>query len=150
MKYLALDSEYDKTPAWEMYYLADGTIKDSRLINWRRVEWEKVVKIEMYIKNKKHVFACAGKSRFLFYLRFRKARKTTILSYDGKNRRTVRKNLWVAGWTDGEKCYLTEIDFDTGNIVKRYTCRLKDIPSHIHTNVQDTVPNIKGMRQPIV
>ena len=150
MRYLALDSEYDKTPAWEMYHLSDGTVKDSRLVNWRRVEWEKVVRIEVFIKNMKHVFDCKDKPSFLFFMRFRKLRSTTTTRYDGKGRKRIYKNPWVIGWSDGQRCYLTEIDFDTGNVIKRFTCNLQEYPSMVHPRVQGAVPHLKGMRRPII
>lgn len=150
MRYLALDSEYDRTPAWEMYYLADGTVRDSRFVNWRRVEWEKVVRIEVFLKNRKHVFDCKDKASFLFFMRFRKSRTTTTVKYDGKGRKKIYKNPWVIGWTDGQKCYLTELDFDTGNAIKNFTCNLQEYASMIHPRVQNAVPHIKRMKRPII
>ena len=141
MRYLALDSEYRRR--WELFYLADGIVKDSRLINWRQVEWEKVVKIEVYIRDQKHTVTCED-PRFLFFLNFRTRSHLNTPQPDGTYKSEVF-DTWVVGWTDGTTCYLKEIDFVLGRLVREYKRPLQDIPSNIHPRVQRLVPHIKGM-----
>ena len=143
MRYLALDSEYSRR--WELFYLADGSIKDSRLLNWRQVEWDKVVKIEVYIRDQKHVVTC-GDPRFKFFLNFREKTLLNIPQPDGSYKKEVH-NSWVVGWTDGTICYLKDIDFQRGNLVREYKYPLQSIPGHIHPRVQSRVPHIKGTQR---
>jgi hypothetical protein len=41
-------------------------------------------------------------------------------------------NLWTIGWTDGVTCYLKDIDFYTGLLVKEYQEPLSTLQAHIH------------------
>lgn len=126
MKKLHLDSEYRKR--WELFYLADGTVKDSRLINWRDVEWEKVVKIEVYILNQVHTVNC-NHPNFQFFLNLRHAGLTWV------NGKPVKINEWCIGWSDGMIAHLMDIDFYTGNLVKEHTVPLAGLKDHIHPRV---------------
>ena len=143
MRYLALDSEYRRR--WELFYLADGTVRDSRLLNWRQVEWDRVVKIEVYIRDQKHVVTCED-PRFLFFLNFRTKALLNIPQPGGSYKKEVH-NTWVVGWTDGVTCYLKEIGFVLGNLVREYKYPLQSIPGHVHPRVQSLVPHITGMQR---
>lgn len=123
---LALDSEYRNR--WQLFHLADGTIKDSRLINWRHVDWEKVVKIEMYIRDKMHSVDCKHPD-FRFFMNMRHA---GITWKDGKK---VKINEWCIGWTDGRNAFLKDVDFKTGELVKEYVVPLFHLKRHIHPRV---------------
>lgn len=126
MKNLALDSEYRKR--WQLFHLADGTVKDSREVNWRHVEWEKVIKIEVYILDKVHSVNC-NNPNFQFFLNLRHAGLTW------KDNKKVKINEWCIGWTDGIRAFLKDIDFFTGNIVKEYVVPLVQLRKHIHPRV---------------
>ncbi len=140
MRYLALDNEYRRR--YELYYLADGTVKDSREINWRRVEWEKVAKIEIHIRHHVHVFKC-DHPNFKFFIRFRIAGvEHRYVSASQIKKEQV--HTWVAGWTDGEICHLKEFSFVLGELIKEYIYPLQSVSAHIHPRVKDMVPHIKG------
>jgi hypothetical protein len=125
---LALDSEY--RDRYQLYYLSNGTISDSRLINWRQLEWEKVVKVETYIRDKKWIVDCSD-PRFEFFIIFRWFGREFI---DGKPR-TI--NYWTQGWSDSVKCYLMDIDFKTGNLLQTYIDPISKHNSHVHPRVKD-------------
>lgn len=125
-KQLHLDSIYRNR--WQEYHLADGRVMDSRVINWRHVEWEKVVKISVHVVGKKYHVDCQH-SNFLFFMCFR---------WGGSEKANgVRKEiyLWTIGWSDGWKCFLVDIDFKTGDFKKRYTAPLAVFQSHIHPRI---------------
>ena len=46
--------------------------------------------------------------------------------------------IWTIGWTDGERCFLKDIDFRTGKLVKDYIAPLFQFAGHVH-------PDVKGM-----
>lgn len=133
-KYLHLDAEYRRR--WQEFYLADGTVKDSRQINWRRVEWEKVVKIVTHIEGQHHAVD-ARESNFLFFLCFRWAGSTPRYKL-GKcvGRDPIR--IWTVGWSDGARAFLADLDFKTGTMLKKYISPLKDHFDHIHPRVIST------------
>lgn len=135
-KVLHLDSEYRRR--YQEYHLADGTVKDSREINWRQVDWEKVVKIITYMNGNKHVSKC-NDPYFKFFMCFRwggrEAQYNAKKEYIGH----TKINLWTTGWTDGKTCFLMDIDFYTGKCVKEYKAPLKMFKSHIHPRVKSLV-----------
>jgi hypothetical protein len=119
IKALHLDSEYSRH--WQEYYTSDGKMYDSRFVNWRQVDWEKVVRIDTNIKGNNHSINC-NHSSFLFFMCFR---------WGGKhNKKPI--HIWTTGWTDGIKCFLTDIDFHTGIVIRNYESRLSNFNSHIH------------------
>jgi len=124
---LALDSEYRQR--WQFYHLADGSIKDSRLIHWRQVDWENVVKVESFIRGKKYTVDCTD-PRFQFFIVFRWFGQEHI---DG-NRKQI--NIWTQGWSDGSTCYLTNIDFKTGQLLRQYKDPLSKYEAHVHPRVK--------------
>ncbi|MGD9156916.1 MAG: hypothetical protein PVG39_00790 [Desulfobacteraceae bacterium] len=61
--------------------------------------------------------------------------------YNKKGEYTGHKtvNLWTIGWTDGKKCFLTDIDFYTGEKVKEYDMPVVELKQHIHPAIADRV-----------
>lgn len=133
MKQLHLDSEYRRR--WQEYHTADGRVYDSRKINWRHVEWEKVVKIVTFMNRKKHVVKCSD-PRFQFFMCFRWGGVKPVYKH-GEYVGHGQIKLWTIGWSDGKKVYLKDIDFYTGNLEKEYESDLKQFRNHIHPRVQN-------------
>ena len=123
---LSLDSEY--RDHYQRYYLADGTVADSRTINWRQLDWEKVVKIETRIRGQSHTVECSD-PRFEFFMVFRWFGQEWI---EGKRRQI---NVWTQGWSDGVRCYLSDIDFKSGAKIKDYVDPLSKFEAHVHPRV---------------
>lgn len=127
-KQYALDSEYRRR--WQEFVLSDGTVFDSRQINWRQVKWDEVVKLITHIEKKTHI-ETSEHPEFKFFMNFRwGGREQKFI--DGKSQGYVTTNIWTVGWTDGTKAHLTDIDFYTGNILKGYGEQLTVFKSHIH------------------
>lgn len=124
---LALDSEY--RDRYQLYHTADGKVFDSRVINWRQVDWEKVVKIETFIRDQRHEVTCKD-PRFAFFMVFRWAGQEWV------NGKRIPVNVWTQGWSDGTKCYLMDIDFKLGVKTAEYTAPLSKFEAHIHPRVQ--------------
>jgi len=115
-----LDDIYRKR--WIEFQLINGDINDSRFINWRDVQWDQVVKITAFLCGNIHVFEKTNKENFKFFMNFR---WTGII-------KGVKINEWSIGWTDGTQCYMTNIDFYSGNIVNTTIESLKNFKKHIH------------------
>lgn len=130
MQKLHLDSEYRRR--WEEYHLADGKVLNSRQINWRQVEWEKVVKLVASIEGQRHEVTPSEKANFKFFMRFRWGGQEAQFDSNGKYKSHKKINIWTIGWTDGEKCYLRDIDFRTGRPIKEYETSLAQFKQHIH------------------
>jgi hypothetical protein len=136
-RYLELHSEL--RDRYILFHLADGSVRDSRVINWRRVEWEQVVKIVAHVRAHDHVVDCSGPG-FKFFLNY----KTVQVCRVGDQ--TRQKLFWEIGWTDGERAFLQRIDYKTGTAEKHIEA-LSSIPGHIHPRVQGMVAgNRKGTR----
>lgn len=135
---LALDSEY--RDRYQLYHLADGKVADSRLINWRQVEWEKVVKVETFIRGNRYVVLCSD-PRFEFFMVFRWFGQEFI---DGQKRQV---NIWTQGWSDGSMCFLMDIDFKAGMLIKNYREPLAKFEAHIHPRVKDRTWKEKAKKQ---
>ena len=135
MKKLHLDLEYRNR--WIEFHLADGTIEDSRLKNWRHVAWRQVVRLVAHLCNHIHIIECAD-PRFLTFMNFRWGGSEVICD-DRKyiGRRPIR--IWTIGWTDGLQCFLKDIDFGTGQVIKDYVVPLNQFAEHIHPDVKDMV-----------
>ena len=135
MKKLHLDSEY--RDRWIEFHLADGTIEDSRLKNWRYVAWGQVVRLVAHLRNHSHTIECTD-PRFFTFMNFRWGGSEAI--YDGDNfvgRRPIK--IWTIGWTDGETCFLKDISFYTGQLIKDYTSPLSQFMNHIHPDIKNVV-----------
>lgn len=127
MKKLHLDSEYRNR--YIEFHLSDGTVDDSRHKNWREVDWEKVTKLVARLNGHEHVID-NNQDGFKFFMNFRWGGLDHDL-VDGKL--VPRKiHIWTIGWTDGETCYLQDIDFFTGKKVNYYKEKLKIFEGHIH------------------
>jgi len=123
----ALDNTY--TRHWEEYYLADGTTKDSRYVYWRDLEWEKVVKIVLNVRNVRYEETIHPNHKAFIRYRTREYRTGAPLG-------RTQIDRWVFGWTDGDTCYLREIDFKTGKLVREFTAPLKGKKAHLHPRVK--------------
>ncbi len=132
-KELHLDNEYRRR--WELFYLEDGTIKDSREINWRDVEWDKVVKVTIFMEGKEYSVKKKG-LRFKGFMNFRVGGK--IAQYDEKGKYKGHKNIheWVIGIIKGKSCSLMYIDFYTGNLIKETTEEISNLKNHIHPKLK--------------
>jgi len=127
-----------------LFILNDGTIEDSRLKNWREVEWERVQKIVVSIKGTDHVVEPHPRNH-KFFLCFRQVIDGPMTDDAGKavydrsegQRQLIRKkrHLWTVGVTDGLICFLVDIDFHSGRKVNQYIRPLKDIRGHIHPRI---------------
>jgi hypothetical protein len=126
MKKLHLDSEY--RDRWIEFHLLDGTIEDSRLKNWREVDWNRVVQITVHMLNHVHVIRNSGKG-FLTFMNFRWG------GFAGH----VPIKIWSVGWTDGENCFLKDISFYNGELLKEYITPLSMFKGHLHPDVKDRV-----------
>ena len=138
-RYLELHSEF--RDRYILFHLADGSVRDSRLINWRRVEWEKVIKLEARLRGHAHIVDCSGPG-FQFFLNFK-----TVQIGKGPDLATIRRLFWEIGWTNGDSCFMHRINFKTGLLEHRYRIRLTQIPGHIHPRVQGMVAgNVPGTK----
>lgn len=126
MTYLHLDSEYRRR--WIEFYLANGTIENSKEKNWRQIQWDKVVKLIVYMEGKKYEVKISHASH-KFFLNFRWGGREKI------NNEFKQINIWTVGWSDGERAFLIDIDFFTGNLVKKYVAPLYQFKQHIHPSV---------------
>ena len=133
---LHLDSEY--RDRWEEFYLSNGMMEDSRQKNWREVAWDEVVSIEAHLLEHVHVVNCSG-SRFRAFMNFRWGGQETIFDDEGKYIEHKAIKIWTIGWTDGEKCFLKDVDFYTGELIKDYETPLEQFKGHLHPAVKGRV-----------
>jgi hypothetical protein len=133
MSKLHLDSEY--RDRWEEFYLADGTIKDSRQINWREVAWDQVIRITAHLKGNIYEVDNLGPG-FRAFMNFRWA--GMVAQYD-KSRKYIghkKINSWVIGWTDGTTCFQKNIDFKTGQLIEDCESPIQKFAGHVHPAVK--------------
>lgn len=135
MRKLHLDSEYRNR--WIEFHLANGTVEDSRLKNWRQVAWNQVVCLSAHLLDQVHKVDCKG-INFKAFMNFRWGGREP--TYDDKGQYVKHRDIkiWTIGWTDGEKCFLKDIDFYTGKFIKDYVELLSQFKGHIH-------PAVKGL-----
>lgn len=133
MKKLHLDSEYRNR--WEEFYLANGTVEDSRLKNWREVAWSQVVQISAYILDQVHIVNCTGLN-FKAFMNFRWGGQESIYDKDGKYAGHKKIHIWTIGWTDGRSCFLKDIDFYTGQLIKEYITSFSQFKVHLHPDIK--------------
>ena len=131
---LHLDSEYRRR--WELFELEDGTIEDSRLKNWRDVEWDKVVRITANVHGETYEVVKKGKKGFKGFMNFRTFGK--IAQYDENKKYIGHKTAqeWLIGWTNGKKCFMKVIDFYTGNLVGEIEIPIEQVKGHIHPKLK--------------
>ncbi len=140
MKKLHLDSEYKHR--FILFHLPTETL-DSRVINWRNVEWEKVVKLTASLRGIEHVVDMEGKTNFKGFMNFRWGGEDHQYDPATKKYLGARKiDEWTIGWTDGENCYLKYIHFKTGKLLQETVEPLSKYKSHIHTRLAPKL--IKG------
>ena len=136
MKKLHLDSEYRNR--WIEFYLVNGTMEDSRLKNWREVKWGDVVQLTAHLLSYVYVVNCKGPG-FLAFMNFRWGGQEALYNEDKKYIGHRKIKIWTIGWTDGDKCFLKDIDFYTGKLIKEYVTSLFQFEAHIHPDVRDQV-----------
>ena len=134
---LHLDSIYRNR--WEEFGLADGTVEDSRIKNWREVAWDQVIWITVFMNGHVHTINYQT-SGFRAFMNFRWGGSEIVFDKSGNG---IRKpiDIWTIGWTDGQKCYLKDIDFQTGKMIKTYTAPLSQFKAHIHPVVKSRILN---------
>lgn len=113
---------------YQEYALADGRLFDSRRVNWRLVEWEQVVAVTTHIRGKTYL-THGRHPDFRFFVVYRWAGQER---QDGRMR-PIRQ--WAVGWSDGDNCFMTDIDFKTGAVVRRYVVPVADVREHIHPRI---------------
>ena len=136
MRKLHLDSEYRNR--WEEFYLLNGTVEDSRLKNWRDIVWNKVIQITVHMIGQVHTVDCKALS-FRAFMNFRWGGQEAIYADDGKYVGHIPIKIWTVGWTDGKDCFLKDIDFYTGKLIKDYVTSLEQFACHLHPTVKDGV-----------
>ena len=129
MKKLHLDSEYRNR--WIEFHLADGTIEDSRFKNWRQVAWDRVIKIKAFLRGNVHTVDCCSPD-FLTFLNFRWGGQESTYNKDKIFTGYKPIKTWTIGWTDGSNCFLKDIDFYSGKIIKIYVAPLSEFMEHLH------------------
>ncbi len=132
MKKLHLDSEY--RDRWIEFHFADGTIEDSRLKNWRQVAWEQVIFIVAHLLGHSYSVDCKGPG-FKTFMNFRWGGKEATHDTSGKYIGHKAIKIWTIGWTDGIDCFLKDIDFYTGKLIKNYRTSLSQFKAHLHPDV---------------
>jgi len=139
MKY-HLDSEYRRR--WEEYHLADGKVLNSYNINWRQVEWEKVIKLVASIEVQRYEITLAEKTNFKFFMRFRWGGQEAQFDKQGHFSGYKPINIWTVGWSDGINCYLRDINFYDGKFIKEYQAPLTNFKQHIHPRIKNKFDQI--------
>jgi hypothetical protein len=112
----------------QLYTLADGRVFDSRRINWRLVDWDQLVSVTTCIRDKKYLTHCKQPD-FKYFVVYRWGGHEYV---DGKPKK-IRQ--WAVGWSNGERCMMTDIDFKTGEIVRQYVVPVEEVKHHIHPKV---------------
>ena len=125
---LSLDNTYRKR--YQEYLLATGEVANSRKINWRQVEWEKVIGIKTYIRDNCFYVTCQNQPEFKFFMNFRWAGREVIAKDKFK-----QIQIWTVGWSDGVKCFLEDYDFKLGIKIKDYVLPLRELKGHIHPRI---------------
>ena len=131
---LHLDSEYKNR--YQLFKLADGTVEDSRVKNWRQVEWEKVIEIITHLNGKEYCTTGAEKQSFHGFMIFRWEGQQGQRDEQGKPAGYTSIKIWTVGWTDGENCYLTNFNFKSGQILNSYVAPLNKYKKHVHPRLK--------------
>ena len=136
-----LDNEYRNH--YQRFYTASGKWWDSRVTNWREIDWENVIKIEVYIKGNRHVFRITDLPKVLGFLNFRWGGVHKV--YDRANLKweALPIRVWTVGYIlPKNRCLLTDIDFHTGKIVKEgYKGKVKTFKAHVHPRL---IPKLRS------
>lgn len=136
---LSTDDKYKHR--WIEWYFWDGSMLDSRNVNWRHIHWEKIVRMKMRIRE--HEWEVDNKDpRFRYFLCFRKEITGPVYRhgvFTGRN----KDQRWVMGWSDGETAHLRDFCFQTGELVREYEHPMSRIPGQIHPRVGgNVVPDV--------
>lgn len=136
METLHLDSEYRNR--WVEFHLVDGTREDSRLKNWRQVAWDQVICLSTHLLGYVYTVHCTDKE-FKAFMNFRWGGREPTYNDKGQYVKHRDIKIWTIGWTDGKKCFLKDIDFYTGKLIKDYIAPLSQFKGHIHPAVRERV-----------
>ena len=120
---MALDIGYRKK--WEEYHLDSGVVMDSRYVDWKDVEWERVVSLVLVIRDQRYEVKNTDPN-FVAFVRYR-------TDHIGG---AQRHESWVVGWTDGKVCYLNEFNFKDGTLLKNFVRPLAEVKAFIHPRVK--------------
>lgn len=112
----------------------DGQVADSRNVNWRQVEWERVVKVVTYMNGQVHPMPISD-PRHRFFMVFRWGGQEAQYK-NGKYAGHRAIKIWTQGWTDGAICHLQDIDFYTGDLIKKYDEPITKFLGHVHPRVK--------------
>lgn len=102
----SLDSEYRRR--WELY-ITPSKVYDSREINWKDIPRDKIYKIESHVEGKVYVVDNLSPN-FMSFIRWRFGGHEWI---DGVKQKI---DVWCIGFTDGETCFMKEIQFKDGSM----------------------------------
>lgn len=131
---------------YEIFHMLWGKTHDSRVINWREIEWEKVIQIDVCIRGKKHTFSISDKPYTVGFFNFRWGGVNKI--FDGNNKKWVGIpiNYWTVGHIlPGDRCVLTDIDFHSGDVLKKdYEKKTSDHKQHLHPRLIRILREMKG------
>ena len=130
-KSLPLDSEYRRR--WMEFAHADGTVDDSRKVNWKQIRWNDLIELRVFMNGQTHKVTAID-NNFKFFITFRCGGRTDTYK-DGKYAGSNPINEWVIGWSDGENVFLKYIDFYTGNLLKETVESLKNHKIHLHPTI---------------
>ena len=125
-----LDDIYNNR--WQEYHLFDGTVKDSRMIHWRQVQWEDVVKIVACIRTFRHEFHPGNDHRgFITY-------RSSGMEFVGQGEARIAQGMrsWFIGHLSESHAHVTEINFQTGRVKGKEVIPIKDVESHIHPRLK--------------
>ena len=144
-KYKHLDKEYKNR--YTEFYLKSGIVLSSRDIYWRDVNWEEVVAIKVHIRHKTYRIDKTNKTKFEFFMNFRSTGQISKYNENTKKWDSTPIRTWTVGFCDGEHCFLSEIDFITGELVREYIQPVSKLMKHVHPRVlgritKDNGPNI--------
>ena len=132
---LHLDSEY--RGRYEEYIMQDGTVYNSREINWRDISnWYEVVKIIVHLKEKVWEIDCTNEEGFMGYVRLRNGGQLAQFNAQGQPMAPKVIHEWCFGWTDGVKVYLKVVDFKTGEELPSEIRNYDDTINHIHPSLK--------------
>ena len=124
-----LDNIYNKK--YEIFTLEDGTEYTSKDINWRCIEWERVIKITVINREKTYVFDKKDSEGFI-NCRYGGYEKEWFNKEDLKKFRWKIIHIWVIGLIYDNRVKITEIDFKTGEILNEVWEPLSKFKPHIH------------------
>ena len=132
-KQLHLDSEYRKRH--EEYVMEDGTIFDSREINWRDVTgWNNLKEIKFRMVGREYNID-KDHPKFKHFVRFRNGGLRKEWNKENQNFDCNVIHEWCLGWTDGEKVFMDVIDFFTGNKIGEDVRDYSNCLTHMHPEV---------------